>query len=85
MVIAPNDSNPRKETTMEIFDPDAVALWIKVFFAVAVVTGVLTTAALVSVFVSARSSGARAVRRNAPRRPAIPNAFPGSAATGGAA
>lgn len=67
---------------MDIFNADAVAAWIAVFFALATVTAVLVVTALVALFVSARSAAAPAVQRKTSR---VPDLTLGRPTTHGAA
>ncbi len=69
---------------MDFYNADAVAVWIRVFFAVAAVTGVLVITALASVFAGARSTGAPATRTRASRLPDLTIARPGATTHGAA-
>ena len=69
---------------MDFFNTDAVAVWIRVFFAVAAVTGVLVITALVALFASARSAGAPAARTRASRLPDLTMVRPGARTHGAA-
>ena len=69
---------------MDFYNADAVAVWIRVFFAVAAVTGVLVITALVALFASSRSAGAPAARTRASRLPDLSLARQGATTHGAA-
>lgn len=68
-----------------IFDTDTLSVWINGFFALAVVSCLLSVVAVVMLIVSTRNAGRPTAPRSAGRLSVLPRAYPGSAATDRAA